>query len=221
MGPSHSDISYRNCTPFALNQSGRLIQSSRSCEAPCIRFSRYAHKCRLTVAVHLSQKLLKVLRSSMYSLLTCPSSLPRRIMNSDSYRELFEPAPQHMQLRQKKRPEAFLGAGSAQVSKFASHIKNLLPWLTRCKATSFRLSSPHVTCLCTLLPQHRIQKRPLSGLSFCIRCWGAGSNRRPLPLQGNALPTELPQHLNVTIVPFLLGLMQLDTVRNGHCYAKR
>jgi hypothetical protein len=24
-------------------------------------------------------------------------------------------------------------------------------------------------------------------------CLGAGSNRRPLPLQGNALPTELPK----------------------------
>lgn len=26
-------------------------------------------------------------------------------------------------------------------------------------------------------------------------CWGPGSNRRPPPLQGDALPTELPQQI--------------------------
>ncbi len=31
--------------------------------------------------------------------------------------------------------------------------------------------------------------------AFCTRCLGAGSNRRPLPLQGNALPTELPKQM--------------------------
>lgn len=30
---------------------------------------------------------------------------------------------------------------------------------------------------------------------FNILCRGPGSNRRPLPLQGNALPTELPRRL--------------------------
>ena len=33
----------------------------------------------------------------------------------------------------------------------------------------------------------------LSNLRIPFWCWGSESNRRPLPLQGSALPTELPQ----------------------------
>jgi hypothetical protein len=39
---------------------------------------------------------------------------------------------------------------------------------------------------------------------FCLMCRGPGSNRRPLPLQGNALPTELPRHLEFNFQQSLL-----------------
>ena len=43
-------------------------------------------------------------------------------------------------------------------------------------------------------PQAHIHKNRPEAV-FVYVCLGPGSNRRPLPLQGNALPTELPKHL--------------------------
>ena len=77
--------------------------------------------------------------------------------------------------------------------KFADAHKNLLSRLDCfCSRRSKNMSQsfePDVRRAGVLLPQ--ALKKPLARLLVCL---GAGSNRRPLPLQGNALPTELPKH---------------------------
>lgn len=90
-------------------------------------------------------------------------------------------------------------------------VSTLDPGSLVAKATSLRLSSPHVTDTSLLLPKHRIQKKPLEG-RFCIRCLGAGSNRRPIALQASALPTELPKqmcHLFTKQVTAILPFFQV------------
>lgn len=47
-------------------------------------------------------------------------------------------------------------------------------------------------------------------------CLGAGSNRRPLPLQGNALPTELPKHDYMILRRTNSALMPFSE-RTRHC----
>ena len=47
-------------------------------------------------------------------------------------------------------------------------------------------------------PPRKTMIRKMHGnkpMHLYVWCLGAGSNRRPLPLQGSALPTELPKHL--------------------------
>ena len=45
-----------------------------------------------------------------------------------------------------------------------------------------------------------------------LLCLGPGSNRRPFPLQGNALPTELPKQLGNYIKLLLLRKLTLELV---------
>ena len=95
-----------------------------------------------------------------------------------------------------------LGAGSTQNSGYYvcfAHIVDSLSWsasprFVRLKLTKHRPKlrvRPHLT-LVRCSPSTN-NKDPVWGL--CYLCLGAGSNRRPLPLQGNALPTELPKQV--------------------------
>ncbi len=78
------------------------------------------------------------------------------------------------------------GFGVRFVIRFAHN--NLLPELACRKATWLRFSNPDGKRAGAFLPAQN--KTPFGVFILCL---GPGSNRRPLPLQGSALPTELPK----------------------------
>jgi hypothetical protein len=61
----------------------------------------------------------------------------------------------------------------------------------------------------SLPSQHKIQKAVSYDTAFCILCWDPGSNWGPFALQANALPTELSQHIIISLPTIFLHVLMV------------